>query len=420
MRTRLVAVVVVVAMVGIGCGSDGDEDAIGGGVGSGVGRVTTAPPTTTAPTTTFVPTRTLEGVAVALREIAVLEAPTDLTWRSGDTALYVAERGGRIRRIRVTTRSSGSVSYQLERTPVLDISDEVITDGERGLLGIAFSTDGRKLYFAFTGTDANQHLDEITLDDDRVQSSSRRRLMDVPDFANNHNGGDVAIGPDGFLYYGMGDGGGGGDPQSTGQNPADLLGSILRIDPEAGFAGGPPYAIPDSNPFKNGGGAPEVWAYGLRNPWRISFDRFTGDLWIGDVGQNQFEEIDYLPRALGGGRGANLGWSLMEGSEPFEGGQPPAGHVPPILTYGREGGQCSVTGGYVYRGAGIPALNGAYVYGDYCMGELRGLLLENGAIADNRGLGQVVPSLASFGEDAGGELYALSLEGPVYRLDPPG
>jgi glucose/arabinose dehydrogenase len=416
MRRRLVVAAVVVALVAAGCGSDDGE--VGSGVGGGVGQASTT--TAAAPTTTFVPTRTLEAVTVALREIAEFEGPTDLTWRSGDTSIYVAERAGRVRRIRVTTSSRGAVRYEVERRPVLDIGDEVITDGERGLLGIAFSTDGRKLYFAFTGTDANQHLDEIRMDGDEVDTDSRRRLLDVPDFAANHNGGDVAIGPDGFLYYAMGDGGGGGDPEDTGQNPGDLLGSILRIDPEAGVAGGPPYAIPDSNPFKNGGGAPEVWAYGLRNPWRISFDRLTGDLWIGDVGQNAFEEIDYLPRASGGGRGANLGWSLMEGTEPFEGGTPPPGHVPPILTYGLDAGACAVTGGYVYRGGGIPALNGAYVYADHCIGELRGLLLENGVVADDRGLGQVVPNVTSFGEDSTGELYALSLNGPVYRLDPPG
>ncbi|MGH9119956.1 MAG: PQQ-dependent sugar dehydrogenase [Acidimicrobiales bacterium] len=412
-----VAVSALLLVATAACGGDGDDVAApGGGVGQGVGSVTTTTTTTTAPP---VPTRTLEGVTVALRAVATVEAPLDLTNRSGDTSLYVAERAGRVRRIRVTTRSSGAVSFQLERTPVLDIGGEVLTDGERGLLGLAFSRDGRKLYFAFTGTDGNQHLDEITMNGDRVEESSRRRLLDVPDFASNHNGGDVAVGPDGFLYYAMGDGGGAGDPQNTGQDPNDLLGSLLRIDPEAGTAGGAPYAVPDANPFKNGGGAPEVWAYGLRNPWRISFDRLTGDLWIGDVGQNAFEEIDLLPRAAGGGRGANLGWSATEGTEPFDGREPPDGHVPPIFTYGRDRG-CSVTGGFVYRGPAIPALQGAYLFGDFCQGELRGLLVENGAVADERGVGQIVPNLVSFGEDNTGELYVLSLDGPIYRIDPPG
>jgi glucose/arabinose dehydrogenase len=344
----------------------------------------------------------------------------DLTWRSGDPSIYVAERVGRVRRIRVTIRQNRPPTFRLERTPVVDISGEVLTDGERGLLGIAFSSDGRRLYFAYTGTDANQHVDEITLSGDRVDSDTRRRLLDVPDFASNHNGGDLAVGPDGFLYYAMGDGGGGGDPQGTGQNPTDLLGSLLRIDPEAGSAAGPAYGIPTGNPFVAGGGAPEVWAFGLRNPWRISFDRATGDLWIGDVGQNRIEEIDYLPRATGGGRGANLGWSEMEGNEPYEGGVVPELHVPPILTYGHDGGACSVTGGYVYRGPAIPALQGAYVYGDFCLGQLRALLLENGAVADEQPLGPTVPNLVAFGEDSTGELYAVSLDGPVYRIVPPG
>jgi glucose/arabinose dehydrogenase len=178
--------------------------------------------------------------------------------------------------------------------------------------------------------------------------------------------------------------------------------------------------VPDGNPFENGGGAPEVWAYGLRNPWRFSFDRTTGDLWIGDVGQNAYEEIDLLPRASGGGRGANLGWSEMEGLTPYDGGDEPADHVPPIFAYGRDGGACTVIGGYVYRGAAITALQGAYVYGDYCLGEVRGLLAENGAVADERALGQVVPRLVGFGEDSSGELYAISLDGPIYRVEPAG
>jgi glucose/arabinose dehydrogenase len=415
----------LVALLAGGCSDssdDGGDDAVGRGVGEGVGSATTLGPTTPeSATTPPAPPRTLEGVAVALREVAQLEAPTDLTNRAGDPNLFVAERAGRVRRITVTTpRAGGTPTFRLERNPVVDISGDVITDGERGLLGIAFSRDGRRLYLAYTGGDADQHLDEVTMNGEAADPATRRRLLDVPDFASNHNGGDVAVGPDGFLYYSMGDGGGAGDPQGTGQDPADLLGSLLRIDPEAGSGAGPPYGVPPANPFSNGGGAPEVWAFGLRNPWRFSFDRSTGDLWIGDVGQNAYEEIDFLPKAAGAGRGANLGWSEMEGVEPFQGGDEPADHVRPIFTYGRDGGACTVIGGYVYRGAAIPALQGAYVYGDYCVGELRGLLVENGAVTDERGLGQVVPRLVGFGEDAGGELYALSLDGTVFRLEPAG
>ena len=219
---RRVVLVAVVLAATAACGGDDDSASPGGGVGQRVGVTTTTAATeTTAPPA---PTRTLEGVTVGLREVAAVEAPIDLTSRAGDPALYVAERGGRVRRIDVTTRTNGSVTFQLERSPVLDIGDEVLTDGERGLLGIAFSADGRKLYFAFTGTDANQHLDEITMEGDEVESSSRRRLMDVPDFASNHNGGDARRRARRLPLLGMGDGGGGGDPENTGQDPNDLLG----------------------------------------------------------------------------------------------------------------------------------------------------------------------------------------------------
>jgi glucose/arabinose dehydrogenase len=221
----------------------------------------------------------------------------------------------------------------------------------------------------------------------------------------------------------MGDGGGGGDPQDTGQDPNDLLGSILRIDPDVApesIDDGEAYAVPDGNPFVDGGGAPEVWAYGLRNPWRFSFDRLTGDLWIGDVGQDTTEEIDFLPATddgRGAGRAANLGWSDVEGDEPFEGREAPADAVAPIHTFGRDRG-CSVTGGFVYRGRRIPELVGAYVYGDFCEGEVRALVTRDGEVVDDRVLGLSVESLSSFGQGADGELYALSLTGTVYRIVP--
>jgi glucose/arabinose dehydrogenase len=218
----------------------------------------------------------------------------------------------------------------------------------------------------------------------------------------------------------MGDGGGGGDPEQTGQDPADLLGSILRIDPdvapedETGIA----YAIPNGNPFVPGGGAPEVWAFGLRNPWRFSFDRRTGDLWIGDVGQDAVEEIDLLLATDGSnaGRGANLGWPVMEGDRPFAGSEPPAGAVAPIFTYGRSDGACSVVGGYVYRGTRVASLAGIYVFADHCEGRLRGITQRDGALREQAVLGPVVEQPSAFGEDAEGELYVLSLTGPVYRI----
>ena len=397
-------------------------------------------PSTTLPvdiettTTTEPPLPEIDTGQTELQELAEVDQPVAFAARAGDAALYIAERPGRVRRIEITTTSRTSrgsttpvttQTFRLDRSPVLDIADDVVSDGqEQGLLGLTFSTDGARLYVAYTGTDSRQHLDEFRMGAERPEAGSRRELLVIDDFAANHNGGQLAFGPDGFLYWGMGDGGGADDPQDTGQDPTDLLGSILRIDPDVGPEAvdeGAPYAIPDGNPFLDGGGAPEVWAFGLRNPWRFSFDRATGDLWIGDVGQNEVEEIDFLPATdgVGAGRGANLGWSDVEGDEPFEDREPPAGAVAPIHTFGRDRG-CSVTGGFVYRGDRIPEMVGAYVYGDFCEGEVRALVQRDGDVIDDRVLGLSVESLSAFGEDPAGELYVLSLDGPVYRIVPAG
>ena len=390
-----------------------------------------APPAPTT-STTAPPLPAVGPEHVELQELGEVDQPVAMAARAGDPALYIAERPGRIRRIEITTtsrRRSGSTTpvttqtFQLERSAVLDITDDVVSDGqEQGLLGLAFSTDGNRLYVAYTGTDEQQHLDEYVMGAERPEGGSRRELLVVEDFAPNHNGGQLAFGPDGFLYWGMGDGGGAGDPQNTGQDPNDLLGALLRIDPDVGpeaVEDGETYAVPDGNPFAGGGGAPEVWAYGLRNPWRFSFDRVTGDLWIGDVGQDEVEEIDLLPATdgIGAGRGANLGWSALEGNDSFGGGDAPEGAVPPLHTYGRDRG-CSVTGGYVYRGERIGEMVGAYVFGDFCEGEVRALVQRDGELLEERVLGLSVESLSAFGEDAEGELYALSLDGPVYRIVP--
>ena len=372
--------------------------------------------TTTAPVD-------IGAIEIELDEIAELNQPTAMAVRAGDPSLYIAQQGGIVRRIEIETDRNDHQQFNLERTPVLDISDDVINDGEQGLLGLTFSTDGNRLYVAYTGTDSAQHLDEYEMGADRVSGGSRRELLVIGDFAPNHNGGNIVFGPDGFLYWGMGDGGGAGDPGTTGQNPDDLLGSLLRIDPdvapeeqEAGSA----YSIPDGNPFREGGGAPEVWAYGLRNPWRFSFDRATGDLWIADVGQGAIEEIDFLPAegGTGAGRGANMGWSAVEGDAPFNAGGPPDGAIPPIFTYDHSGGRCSVTGGYVYRGAAIPALVGVYLFADFCGGELRGLVQREGESPAEDSLDLSIFNPSSFGQDTDGELYVLSLAGQVYRIVP--
>ncbi|MBA3622356.1 MAG: PQQ-dependent sugar dehydrogenase, partial [Euzebyales bacterium] len=285
-------------------------------------------------------------------------------------------------------------------------------DGERGLLGIAFSPDGDTLYASYTNRDGDSRLDAYRMDGGRAAPGSRRELLAVAQPFSNHNGGNVVTGPDGMLYLGLGDGGGSGDPDGNAQDLGTLLGSLLRIDPGGG-GDGRPYGIPDGNPFVDREGArPEIYAYGLRNPWRFSFDRDTGDLWIGDVGQGELEEIDHSPE--GQAAGVNYGWDRFEGTRPYEGG--PRGALAfPVFEYSHDEG-CSVTGGYVYRGRALPALRGAYVFSDFCAGGLRALRPRDGQAARAVDLPGKVSSVVSFGEDAAGELYVLSLDGPVYRL----
>jgi glucose/arabinose dehydrogenase len=323
--------------------------------------------------------------------------------RRGDGALYVAQKTGSVVAIR-----DGDVDPR----PVVDLSGEVSQGGEQGLLGIAFSPDGARLYTNHTDLDGNTRVTEWAMEGRRADPASRRQVLFVEQPFTNHNGGNLAFGPDGYLYIGLGDGGSAGDPMGNAQSLETLLGKMLRIDPRPG--GGRPYRIPRDNPFAGRVGArPEIWAFGLRNPWRYSFDRETGDLWIGDVGQNAREEIDRQRASSGGGE--NYGWDRLEGTEPFE-GEPPRGAVPPVFDYGRDLGG-TVIGGYVYRGSRIPGLGGAYVFGDLFNPELQALRVE-GDDARVRGLGVAVENLVSFGEDVSGELYAISLSGPMFRIAP--
>lgn len=380
------------------------------GRGSGNNATRLSPAVTTATPATAAPNSSLTAVTLSLTPIASVDGPTAITNRAGDTSLYVAEQIGRVRRLRRT-----GDTFALDSSPVIDVSDDVRAGGEQGLLGLAFSADGKRLYFAFTNTGAEQQVDEVTLDGDRVVDGSRRTLLVVPDFAPNHNGGGLILGPDGFLYYTMGDGGGGGDPQGTGQNPDDLLGSVLRIDPTRP-SDGKQYGIPPDNPFVDGGGAPEVWAYGLRNPWRMSFDRQTKDLWIGDVGQNAIEEIDF--QAAGSPGGANFGWNAVEGTQPFDAAGPPDGAVSPIYEYDHGQGRCSVTGGFVYRGPAIPSLQGTYLFGDNCEGAIEGLTRASDGTVEVTDLQMHLNGLSSFGEDNDGEMYVLGVtDGSVSRID---
>ncbi len=326
--------------------------------------------------------------------IAELEQPVAFAVRKGDDRLYVAEKTGRLR----TT----------DGTTVIDLSGEVSTGNEQGLLGVAFHPTGRWVYLDWTDAAGRTHVTEWAYDGERA--TARRDVLTQDQPYANHNGGQLAFGPDGHLYIALGDGGSAGDPQGNGQDLGTLLGKILRIDPR-----GRPYTVPEDNPFVGRAGArPEIWAYGLRNPWRFSFDRETGDLWIGDVGQNAWEEVDHQPAGSKGGE--NYGWNLREGKEPFQGGGGGAGLVDPVIVYPlKEGGNCSVIAGHVYRGEKIPWLRGRFLYGDFCAGWVRAAPVADPAASAEVG---EVEQLSSFGEGPDGELYALSLQGPVYRIDP--
>jgi glucose/arabinose dehydrogenase len=344
---------------------------------------------------------------VELERVADLEQPVAMAVRSGDPSLYFAEKVGRI----VALREGGDLDV------VLDLTREVSLGSEQGLLGLAFSLDGRFLYANFTDVQGDTRVVEWRFDHGGVRLDSRREVLFVDQPFSNHNGGNLVFGPDGYLYIGLGDGGSGGDPNGNGQSLSTLLGKMLRISPRP--AGGEPYRIPSDNPFVGQEGPrPEIWAYGLRNPWRYSFDRETGDLWIGDVGQNAWEEVDVEPAGSPGG--LNYGWDLFEGSHRFEGGSEEDDAVAPVYEYATGDGTCAVTGGYVYRGRDIAQLVGAYVFADFCRGRLEALRLRRSRVQGRDELGPTVANLASFGEDADGELYVLSLSGPVFRLVPVG
>ncbi|WP_405848395.1 PQQ-dependent sugar dehydrogenase [Streptomyces niveus] len=339
--------------------------------------------------------------AVALTEVATAQNPVAGAAGPDDT-VWIAERAGTVR---VLTGQGLSA-------PVLDISAETTTDGERGLLGVAFDNDFAHFYISYTNLEGTSTIDEFAVQDGALQPDTRRTVLTQTQPYENHNGGDIKFGPDGYLYIALGDGGAGGDPQGNGQKLDTLLGKILRIDP----AGAEPYAIPSDNPFVDDPNAKdEIWSYGLRNPWRFSFDSGTGDLLIGDVGQSDWEEIDWSPASSEGGE--NYGWASMEGTHPFRGGTEPANHVPPVFEYDRNGLGCSVTGGYVYRGDAIPDLQGQYVYSDYCDGTLRTLKIENGTVTGQGDLAVNGGEVISFVQGGDGELYVLGLGGSISRID---
>ncbi len=301
---------------------------------------------------------------------------------------------------------------------VLDLTDRVSRAGnEEGLLGLAFDPEyARNGYFYVYYSAAGPRrsvVSRFSAGDDGADPESERIILEIPQPHSNHNGGEIAFGPDGFLYIALGDGGSAGDPGRNGQNLGTLLGTILRIDIDSIDAHGG-YAVPADNPFVGQTGArPEIWAYGLRNPWRFSFDRLTGDLWTADVGQNRYEEVDLiLP-------GANYGWNLMEGAACFaERDCSGVGLVPPVAEYGRADG-CSVTGGYVYRGLRLPSLYGAYVYGDFCSGRIWALRFDGRAVTEHIQIADTDLQIASFAEGPDGELYVISFTRRVYRFVDP-
>ena len=388
-------------------------------------NVTTAPEATEAPTepvsepaATVGPPGDFDPAAYHFDLVAEGYQRPLLVTHAGDGSgrLFVVEQRGVITIIQDGQRLD---------EPFLDVSEPVgDQSNEQGLLGLAFAPDYAEsgfFYIDYTDTGGDTHVDECQVSEDNsnvADPQSCVNILFVEQPYPNHNGGHLAFGPDGYLYIALGDGGSGGDPQGHAQNPRSLLGKLLRIDPSGDEA---PYAVPTDNPYMGSTqGRAEIWVLGLRNPWRFTFDRATGDLFIGDVGQNAYEEISYLPAGSAGG--ANFGWNLMEGTHPFPpGSQPPAnaGLVPPIVDYAQNVGGCSVTGGYVYRGPSRPELNGVYFYGDYCSG-LIWTLVPQGDAWLSEPFARTGFTLSSFGEDEAGELYVLDhAGGAVYRLAGP-
>lgn len=332
--------------------------------------------------------------------VAGLSSPLFVTAAGdGSGRLFVLERVGRVRIV-----EGGALSSQA----FLDIETLVLSGGEQGLLGLAFhpqyESNGRFFVSYTRRPDGATVIAEYGVSSDPdVAAGAERRLLVIAQPYANHNGGMIAFGPDGLLYIGMGDGGSSGDPQNRAQNKKELLGKILRIDVENGT----PYGIPASNPFRGSGVRREIYALGARNPWRFSFDRADGRLYVGDVGQGSVEEIDIVRR------GDNLGWRIMEGNRCFKPrtGCRKAGLRLPVATYTHSSGRCSVTGGYVYRGSAIPALVGTYLYGDFCTGEIFGLKNGRASRLLDTGL-----SISSFGEDEAGELLVVGLGGEIHRI----
>jgi glucose/arabinose dehydrogenase len=424
-RSMSLCVVGLIAVIAAGCsGSDSDLPATGvvtsdvttpapSTAGSTDTTATEAPTTTAAPdapTTAATPTAPaapLGDPEVALTELGTFAQPVEVAWRPTDGTLYVVEQDGKV--VIMADGQPGAVA--------LDMTDLTSADGERGLLGLAVAKDGSLAYVNYTNNDGNTRIDEYVVNaDGTFDTGSRREVLGIDQPYPNHNGGDLVFGPDNMLYIGTGDGGSGGDPDRRALNLGEWLGKMLRIDPHA--TSNAAYSVPADNPFVGVDGArPEIWSIGLRNPWRFSFDRSTGDLWISDVGQNQWEEVDVAWAADGGGKGASFGWSAMEGNHQFNADQSADGAIPPIHEYEHVGSDCSISGSALYRGSAIPALVGWYVFADFCSGQIRALQIADKTVAKQVPLGTEA-NITAISEGPDGELYVVTSGGPIYAITP--
>jgi glucose/arabinose dehydrogenase len=384
--------VALLCVVLAGCGDDDDEASEGS-----TPQTTT---TTTAPTGGEDPTTTTSaidaGPTVTSVIAASLQEPIALVVNPDDPGhLWVAERSGRVKRMTV---EDGGETLTSSGAPVLDLTDQTTTEAERGLLDLAFAPEGGTLYVSFTDEDGNSRVVAYPVDGAEVDEAGARPRSEIDQPYPNHNGGHLVIGPDGDLWFGLGDGGSADDPENRAQDPSTDLGKIIRIDPETG----------DS----------EIVVSGVRNPWRFAFGP-SGSLWVADVGQGALEEVTFLP--AGEIEGANLGWSGYEGSEPYlDGdGRRPAEHTPPVFEYSHDEGNCSITGGFEYQGTAIEGLPGAFLFADYCAGRIRAVRVgPEGDFATEYDLGIEVAAPISFGQDDAGEPYVLSADGDIVRIIP--
>jgi glucose/arabinose dehydrogenase len=392
--------IALAAMFVLGCGGGGDH---------ATAQPAKPSPSATA-TATSTPTASVAKPGLRLKKIGDFDDPVYVTAPPGDRRrVFVVEQGGTVR----VVRGGNKVGR-----PFLDIADDISTGSERGLLSLAFAPDYASsglFYVYYTAPDGDIRIVEYRrASAERADHDSARVVLSVSHPEGNHNGGLVLFGPGNLLYAGLGDGGGGGDQhgaRGNGQNRQTLLGKIIRIDPRR--SGERPYRVPGGNPYVGRGGVrPEIFAYGVRNPWRFSFTP-NGNLVVADVGQGAVEEVTVVRK-----KGANLGWRVWEGRTRYSAGETAPGHVPPAIQRFHSDGNCSITGGVVVRDPVLSALRGRYVFGDFCRGRIESAVLRGNRARKVRSTPLQVDNLSSFGEDARGRAYVTSLSGPVYRLVP--